>query len=1038
MRKFFIYILLLCLSFPSMAQKGKTKPTGGKSDGPASIQIDFSKLKLPIINANTFDIPFYPKSFGKMLASTPNAVIKTYSITGLPVWIEGNLMNVSKINRQDIRSTAIDFLSINQKNFGIQNAAKEFKITKIASDDAATSHIKMQQEYKGIEVWNAEVMIHLRDGIPYLFNGRYIPTPSYVNTLPDITLNQAMEIVKKLYPIPDYSSQQLSLIGNNPLSGRLVIYTQIDKNEKGQLAYLIDIHPTLISKITLFVDAHNGKVIDEIKSYCALDYRHSDTNTSCTHLSDFINNTQVSQTTNFSPLDGPATATALDLNNVSRQIHTYQLNGNYFLLDASRQMFAGGNLPDDPKGAIWTIDAQGGSPENNNFNLVQLTSSNNSWNNKKAVSAHYNGGVAYEYFKNTFNRNSINGSGGTIISIINVNNSDGSNMDNAFWNGYAMFYGNGNQAFKPLAGALDVAGHEMSHGVIQATANLTYQGESGAMNESFADVFGALIDRDDYKIGEDVVLPGVFAGGALRDMSNPHNGGSSLNDQGWQPNHMNEKYTGSQDNGGVHINSGILNFAFYKIASKLGKDDAEKLYYAALTKYLTKSSQFIDCRNAVIQAAKDKYGANSPNIAQIENSFSEVGIGSGNGTTQPPDYGSNPGQDYILFTDPDFNQINLANVTTGEVNTLDFNGGLASKISVSDDGTLAVFIGKDKAMYYIQFDWSAGNYNIGLLDNSNQWRNVALSKDGLRLAGLLDTEEPYIYVFDLAGNTSNAFELYNPTTGDGNIFTSDVQYADAMEFDHSGEFLMYDALSSLGFFGAEFWDIGFLHVWNNNSKTYGDGTIEKLFSSLPDGVNVGNAVFSKNSPNVIAFDYFENGNNEVYELLAGNIETGELNVIYENNVLSYPCFSKDDKYLIFNALDNSNTDIIAAQQLNANKISPSGNPFVLINNSTLGTWFANGKRDLNDVISQNILTDNVNIFPNPATSNVNIQWISQSKMPGKINIYDTKGKKLVSRPVNLKNGKNQFNLNTSQLQPGIYLIEIQRDNLSKTIKIVKE
>ena len=80
-------------------------------------------------------------------------------------------------------------------------------------------------------------------------------------------------------------------------------------------------------------------------------------------------------------------------------------------------------------------------------------------------------------------------------------------MDNAFWNGYEMFYGNGIEAFNsPLAKALDVAGHEMSHGVIQNTANLEYISQSGALNESFADIFGAMIDRDDWKMGEDELI----------------------------------------------------------------------------------------------------------------------------------------------------------------------------------------------------------------------------------------------------------------------------------------------------------------------------------------------------------------------------------------------------------------------------------------------------------------------------------------------------------------------------------------------------
>src|SRR6185436_18716992 len=116
--------------------------------------------------------------------------------------------------------------------------------------------------------------------------------------------------------------------------------------------------------------------------------------------------------------------------------------------------------------------------------------------------------------------------GGNIVSIINVTDENDNNMDNAFWSGAAMFYGNGNQAFTSLAKGLDVAGHEMSHGVIQNTANLEYLSQSGALNESYADIFGSLIDRDDYKMGEDVVKLNFFPSGALRDLSNPHNGGN--------------------------------------------------------------------------------------------------------------------------------------------------------------------------------------------------------------------------------------------------------------------------------------------------------------------------------------------------------------------------------------------------------------------------------------------------------------------------------------------------------------------------------
>ena len=140
--------------------------------------------------------------------------------------------------------------------------------------------------------------------------------------------------------------------------------------------------------------------------------------------------------------------------------------------------------------------------------------------------------------------------GGNILAFFNVAELNGSgdpvSMENAFWNGAAMWYGNGGSSFKELARGLDVGGHEMTHGVVEKTANLVYQDESGALNESFADIFGAMIDRDDWRMGEDVMQPGASPSGALRDLSNPANGdtpggGNNLGGDFWQPGHVNQK-----------------------------------------------------------------------------------------------------------------------------------------------------------------------------------------------------------------------------------------------------------------------------------------------------------------------------------------------------------------------------------------------------------------------------------------------------------------------------------------------------------------
>lgn len=144
----------------------------------------------------------------------------------------------------------------------------------------------------------------------------------------------------------------------------------------------------------------------------------------------------------------------------------------------------------------------------------------------------------------------------------------------------------------------------------------------------------------------------VFSSGALRDLSNPHNGGNDFNDAGYQPAHYSERYTGSQDNGGVHINSGIPNKAFQLFADAITKDKAEQVYYRALDLYLLKSSNFVDCRNAIVQAADDLYGTTEVNAANA--AFTAVGIGAGAGTDPQTDIDTNPGDDFILMSDADF------------------------------------------------------------------------------------------------------------------------------------------------------------------------------------------------------------------------------------------------------------------------------------------------------------------------------------------------------------------------------------------------
>ncbi|HCU7777653.1 TPA: zinc metalloproteinase aureolysin, partial [Staphylococcus aureus] len=157
-----------------------------------------------------------------------------------------------------------------------------------------------------------------------------------------------------------------------------------------------------------------------------------------------------------------------------------------------------------------------------------------------------------------------------------VNNYGGQdNRNNAAWIGDKMIYGDGDgRTFTSLSGANDVVAHELTHGVTQETANLEYKDQSGALNESFSDVFGYFVDDEDFLMGEDVYTPGK-EGDALRSMSNPEQFG--------QPAHMKDYVFTEKDNGGVHTNSGIPNKAAYNVIQAIGKSKSEQIYYRALT-----------------------------------------------------------------------------------------------------------------------------------------------------------------------------------------------------------------------------------------------------------------------------------------------------------------------------------------------------------------------------------------------------------------------------------------------------------------------
>jgi Zn-dependent metalloprotease len=263
-------------------------------------------------------------------------------------------------------------------------------------------------------------------------------------------------------------------------------------------------------------------------------------------------------------------------------------------------------------------------------------------NDQAAQAAHDNAGIVYDYYFNNYQRNSIDGKGGTIVSTVHFGSSS-EDAENAAWIGelQQMIYGDGGRIFRPLSLGLDVVAHELTHGIIDNSAQLIYEGQSGALNESYADVFGVLIDDNDWDLGEDVVKSPPYPTRVLRSVEDPNLGNNydpnnPLASVG-QPKHANEfanlPVSRRYDNGGVHVNSGIPNHAAYLIAQQIGREKTGQIYYRTLTQYLTPSSDFYDAAELTLRAAQDLYGATEANA--VRNAFIQIGIDPGGSEVLP-------------------------------------------------------------------------------------------------------------------------------------------------------------------------------------------------------------------------------------------------------------------------------------------------------------------------------------------------------------------------------------------------------------------
>jgi bacillolysin len=503
------------------------------------------------------------------------------------------------------------------------NGKESFELVGSQKDPLGYTHDLYQQYYNGIKVEGALYKVHAQKGTIKLLSGHYHDIFEEVNITPSVrefsALATALNHVKGKQYLWDTP-------GEMP-RGELVILADPKGIQSPILTYKFDIYSLdPLYRAYVFIDAHEGTFVTEHPII-----HHTDVAASGSSL--------YNGTVNFTA-DDAGSNYRLRQKAMGNGVETYSLNNG-----------------------------------TNYRNATDITSNSTFFNSDDTgVQAHWGAEQTYQYFLEKHGRSSYDGNGAVIKSYVHY----ATNYVNAFWDGSRMTYGDGDgENYGPLV-SLDIVGHELAHGVTQFSADLIYRNESGALNESFSDIFGEAIERfasgsNDWLMGHDI---GLSSSGAFRSLKNPNQfrdpdtyGGTY-----W--------YTGSGDNGGVHINSGVQNKWFYILSEGesgtndlgdsysvegIGMEKAAEIAYRNLSVYLSPSSNYFDARLGAIQAAKDLFGEGSAEEIATTNAWYAVGVGGEYGSSA---YCSSSGRNASFEW--------IANVTVGEFSNTSGSAGYSN------------------------------------------------------------------------------------------------------------------------------------------------------------------------------------------------------------------------------------------------------------------------------------------------------------------------------------------------------------------------
>ena len=859
--------------------------------------------------------PAQSKAFRQLRDRVDTAVeVRLNPLTGTPRQIKGEVLEHAAFGyaskHEKSLATAQNFLRLNKTLLQLDDPAAELTFAQSEQDELGYTHLRYEQTYQGLSVWPTDVIVHVNadDNID-LLDGAFVATPRTLDTLP--ALDEKAALTEARRAVPGAGQAEAA-------SSELIIYASCDTLPK--LAWKFELAVAVTDYWLVVIDAMNGAVLTSYNQV----------------------------------MDAAAVGSGVDVLGVTRPLNVFESDGLFGLVDTSKPMFQPSADPTSlstAQGVIYILDAQNQPPTSNpqeippNLPPVLSTSATSDWL-PDGVGAAFHLSEVYDYYRERHNRDSFDGQGGNLVGIIRF----GQGLLNAFWSFdlRVMTFGDGDF----YTSALDVVGHEVTHGVIQESANLVYQDQPGALNESFSDIFGQLIEARNEGGFADWIL-GDALQNPVRSMSNPASLEVAPGSGRVYPQRMSDFFGPNdpflaqipgQDNGGVHINSSITNYAFYLLAEglpgALSLQDAGQIFYRALTVHMTKNSQFIDARLACVQSAEELFGQGSIQAQRTAEAFDAVEIFDAAPSPAPEEIPSVDGVDATLFVQRDAATGNFL-LGRREAGLGDGAPGVqlastvvaAARPSVSRNGVFAVYVNSQNDGCLV----TTNGLEEVCLEFPGQIASVSMSPDS-RLFGFvfldaMGNRDNQISVIDLQTDTARTFTLTAPVL-DGPTLDN-IQFAATLDFTLDGQFLVYDALNSLSFSDGSRLDAWSIYALNLETET-----ILSLVPPTP-GADISAPSLSQTSDNFLTFDIFDQVNNQSV-VAAMNLDTSQaVAVATVPNGLGVPGYSGDDSAIIYSQTDPSTPTgfNLVQQPMAADRITPQGQTSVWLMDADFGVIY---------------------------------------------------------------------------------------------------